>query len=507
MRRSFPPASFLALPLLLVGGCGGAAPASGTPSSAAVPTITNRIPLPPEVVANLGVSFAKAKRGRLESRLRVPGRVEIAPEARFTLRAPVAGRIVIRSTRWQPVKHGDVVAEILSPDLRLAQEAIADTEAAVARLDIELVRARADAQPLAELARSVDVALAAARTRATAAQTALDDATALEAAARTRIDSMQSLATSSGLASGLVYAARKDHVDAQAAALEAALRRDGANRSLAELGLELARARAQADTSALEIAILEQRRQQTLASSRQLLRSLAVLTGTTYETLMASTSGIRGWVGLESVPVRAPADGTVVEISASDGEWVEATTPLFRLVDPTRMVFRGELPEADVASIPPHAEVRLEIGCVECADVETRLEAARPLADPRTRTVLVEARIPGDASAYTDGSSATAAVLISRSAADEVLVPERCVVQDELEFLVFRRDPGNPNQVIRAAVSLGRRSDGWVEILTEVAEGDEVVRDGAYQLRLSGNGKAPANGHFHADGTWHEGKD
>jgi multidrug efflux pump subunit AcrA (membrane-fusion protein) len=171
------------------------------------------------------------------------------------------------------------------------------------------------------------------------------------------------------------------------------------------------------------------------------------------------------------------------------------------------MGFRGEVPEADVARLPPAAEARVEVGCADCAPIETRLGTARPLADPRTRTVLVEAPLPGDASAFPDGASATAVVLLERSAAEEVLVPVACVVQDELERVVFRRDPAQPGQVVRTVVSLGRRSDGWVEVLSDVAEGDELVRDGVHQLRLTGGGKAPANGHFHADGTWHEGKD
>jgi hypothetical protein len=33
------------------------------------------------------------------------------------------------------------------------------------------------------------------------------------------------------------------------------------------------------------------------------------------------------------------------------------------------------------------------------------------------------------------------------------------------------------------------------------------VLGGVYQLKLAGGGKATQAGHFHADGTFHEGKD
>ncbi len=405
------------------------------------------------------------------------------------------------------MKRGEVVAELLAPDLRTAQEALADAEAAVGRTDLELVRTRAEAALLADVARATDTSLTAAREREVAARASLDDAKDLERAARDRIDAMTKLTTDGGLAAGAVFAARKDHVDAQAAALDAARRADEARDAIAALGLELARARVRAETAGGETTLLERRKATLEGSVRQQLRALAVLTGVPVGELTATTADGPAWARLEAVPIRAPADGIVVEVVASDAEWVEASGPLLRIVDPTRMVFRGELPEADVTRIPPEAEVRIEVGCADCTNLETKLGTARPLADPRTRTVLLEARLPGDASAFPDGASATAAVLLERSPSEETLIPTACVVQDELELLVFRRDPTQPDQVIRTAASLGRRSDGWVEVLADVAEGDEVVRDGAHQLRLTGSGKAPANGHFHADGTWHEGKD
>jgi hypothetical protein len=49
-------------------------------------------------------------------------------------------------------------------------------------------------------------------------------------------------------------------------------------------------------------------------------------------------------------------------------------------------------------------------------------------------------------------------------------------------------------------------SDGrWVVIHSGVRAGDEVVLDGVYPLMLATSGSAQKGGHFHADGTWHEG--
>ena len=75
----------------------------------------------------------------------------------------------------------------------------------------------------------------------------------------------------------------------------------------------------------------------------------------------------------------------------------------------------------------------------------------------------------------------------------------------QLEFIVFRRDHASPEYVIRTPVAIGRRTQDTVEVLSGVGAGDELVRDGIHQLKQTGVGRPSAKGHFHADGTWHEG--
>lgn len=494
------------LALLVLTGCGGA-PAPSQGGGSPPPAVTNRIPLPAEVIANLGITFGRAKLGCLETRLAVPGRVEIAPEARFSVRAPAPGRVVMKAARWQRVSRGEVVAELLSEDLRAAQQALVDAQAAIERADLDLLRARAESAPVHALAEGAQAALAAAGVRAQGAEAALKSARDLEALAAARAESTRRLAEERNLPESTLYAARKEHVEAQAMVLDAWERRDDVQALLPELVLRASVAASKAETAAREVGILERRKTALDLAARQQLRALAVMTGSSTDDLGQDAGGKPAWLALESISLRAPSAGVVVEVAVGDGEWVEDSTTLVRIVDPTKMVFQGEVPEADAARIPTDADVRIDVGCADCALVETKLSAPLSVADPRTRTVRVEARIPGDGSAYADGATALAAVLLARSANEEVLVPAASVVQDELDTIVFRRDPAKPDQVIRTPISIGRRSEGWVEVFSEVGEGDEVVVAGVHQLRLTGIGKAPANGHFHADGTWHEGKD
>ena len=85
-------------------------------------------------------------------------------------------------------------------------------------------------------------------------------------------------------------------------------------------------------------------------------------------------------------------------------------------------------------------------------------------------------------------------------------MPARAVVQDGLTQVLFRRDPGSPDRVLRVEADLGATDGSWVVLESGVGPGDEVVLDGVYELKLATQqaGGPQPGGHFHADGSFHE---
>lgn len=177
---------------------------------------------------------------------------------------------------------------------------------------------------------------------------------------------------------------------------------------------------------------------------------------------------------------------------------------LASVVDPSTLVFRGYLPESDLTRLTLGAPIRIDAaGTV--TPVETTLWESPPAFDRDTRSILVSAWVPNPSLKIPQGISATAHIRLSEGKNEEVLIRDDCVIFDGLEAIVFRRDPSDPDSVTRTPVELGNRSGGTYEILAGVLDGDEVVLHGAHQLKQTGMGKAPEGGHFHADGTYHEG--
>lgn len=422
---------------------------------------TNRLAVPPEVVANLGITFTQATRGKVGSWISVPGELYVPGTHRWNLRSPARGRIAVLVPRWQKVEAGEVVAELMSPKLREAQQELftAYSREGGAKEESEAAHARL-AEGEAQLRAALDLASAS-----------------LE-----RLDHLRKL--NKGANAFVVkelLESQRQHAEAGRAALEAAVRRDELRQ--AARGKDLLRTRAKLHVD-------------------EDLDSFSLLTGHTREELLAGEEGSEAWKTIESIVVRAPHSGTVVDVPASRGETLDEDDSLVLILDPSELRFRGWLPEGDIRSLRADAPVRVELPG-GLTSISTRLLGPMPVADSTTRRVQVEATVPNPGLTLPQGLSATAHVQVKESAGEEVLLPEDCIVTDGLEMIVFLRDPKDPGYVIRTPVELGLRGAGIVEVLAGVLAGDFVARKGIYQLRQTGIGKSPRGGHFHADGIWH----
>jgi len=91
------------------------------------------------------------------------------------------------------------------------------------------------------------------------------------------------------------------------------------------------------------------------------------------------------------------------------------------------------------------------------------------------------------------------------SAEAELAIPVASLIQDGLDTYFFRRNPNNPDNVLPVKADLGPSDGKWVVVWSGVKEGDEIVLDGAYALKLAGgSAKAPEGYHYHADGQLHK---
>lgn len=208
------------------------------------------------------------------------------------------------------------------------------------------------------------------------------------------------------------------------------------------------------------------------------------------------------------IEAKAIEPGVIESLAITDGSFVDETTLVLTTIDPTQIRFRAlglqsDLPKFEGVEtariVPPQADQR---------DINEAVEATLVVglaADPGQRTITLYAE-PAELRAWTrPGVSAFLEIATASTGGPALAIPRSAVVKDGITHVFFRRDPQDPNKAIRVEADLGVDDGRWIEIKSGLGPNDEVVLDGAYELKLasSQSGTTQKGGHFHADGTYH----
>jgi len=460
--KTLPYLTMFMLLLVLLGGCrkGEKAATDSKESSADPgPAPTNRIDVPATVRQNLGITFAKVERRRVASTIRVPGRFESLPTARSEYRATLPGWVRLKVNQFDEVAKDAPVFELDSPEWHRLRKQLHESQAGIAKATAELTvveRSKAEA----------------------------------EAALKGIEQRVQALA--------------------------------GADVRRAELDTELATRRASIPRLDAEIAVKQAALNEAQHDFKLEIDAASALLGMTSKSLMETaeadhagddkgehTDGhkVQRWFTINTLRAAARGPGVVESIRVSDGTWVEANAVVATVLNPAAVRFHATGLQSDlgrlrdglgVAVVPPQGSG------IDPADVLPGKLKVGLTGDPDQRTIDLMTT-PERLSAWAKpGVSALLEVASDASGEGDLAIPASAVVKDELKHIFYRRDPSNPDKVIRMEADLGVNDGKWVVVKSGVKAGDEVVLDGAYELKLAGAGKAGGGkGHFHADGSWH----
>lgn len=428
---------------------------------------SNRIAVPEAVRRNLGVEFVQVERRRVAQTLRLPGHFELLPAARHEHRTPIAGRVDVRVQPLQSVKAGDLLYRIDSPEWQRLQRELGEisttvrvAEARIAALQPLLASYRLHEESLREAIAVMEANIAVLEeTRASVGGQTQELASARVQVAQVRAN----------LAEGTEKHAE---TDAMLAELQAHL---VAGRDRFELALHTA-------------------------------ETLVLLPAAELRADVASDGRTTpAWRALSTIEVRAVADGIADKLPVATGVWVEAGDLVVTVTDPTRVRFRARGLQSDLSRLRaglPAAVIRPQISAAATDRVPGALLLGAE-GDPAQRTIDLFLQ-PDLAPAWArPGIAGFLEVETSGGSAAELAIPLSAVLQDGLERVIFRRDPKDPDQVIRVEADLGVDDGRWVEIKSGVKDGDSVVLAGAYELMLASSGSTSKGGHFHADGTFH----
>ncbi len=405
---------------------------------------TNRIDIPDAVRRNLGMTFARVASRPVAGALVLQGTVEPIPGSATESRVPVAGVATPLVRDLAQVAAGHPIARIDSDEWRSLV-----AQASAARLELEALERRIEA----------------CRGRVAAAESSIELCTA-------RVAQLERVREAGGASAPQLHEART--------ALEA-------QRSARALAID-DEAQAAVDRAAA------QARQASLDARLQAIQSWAG----------GTTGGDAG-----AIVLHATSPGVVMLERDAFGRRVESGTPIARMHDPealevTAVALSGEVARLVDGSLGRADPVGVATGS-GMASLQGVIGVSREV-DPASRAVRVVMR-PERIEPWAIAGMPVRLSVPDGNESPQLAVPARALIRDGASVVLFRRDPKAPDRVIRLEADVGATDGSWTVIRSGVREGDEVVIDGAYQLMLASSGSAPKGGHFHADGTFHEGED
>lgn len=201
--------------------------------------------------------------------------------------------------------------------------------------------------------------------------------------------------------------------------------------------------------------------------------------GTDLDALNAQLRGARAQAGdstrrLGEATITAPFAGKVARRNVDVGEYVQAGTAVFDLVDTRALRVRLPFPEYRAPQLRPGLTVRLTSASAGDSVVEARVTEVQPSINPSNRSlaVIVDFENPGG---WLPGGSVRADVVLA-TRPDAMLLPLTAVVRRPAGDVVYVIEDGKAREL---PVRRGRRSGELLEITGGLAGTETVAVDGA----------------------------
>jgi membrane fusion protein, multidrug efflux system len=240
-----------------------------------------------------------------------------------------------------------------------------------------------------------------------------------------------------------------------------------------ELTAQLAAAEAQFEVTKAAFERAEQLRERRVITLPEYERER-----TAYAAAMAQVEQLRTRVGFATV--RSPVTGVVTEKRVESGDIVGNQARLFTVADVSELVTRVGVSELDVVELSQGDAVTISLDAFPGTALRGRIRRIFPVADPTTRLVPVEVAFDA-ASARIARPGFLARVTFDLATSENVLLlPVAAVLGAQGAQSVFMVADG---AATRRTVTTGLTSQGRIEIVSGLEEGDGVVVAGNNTLR------------------------
>lgn len=182
---------------------------------------------------------------------------------------------------------------------------------------------------------------------------------------------------------------------------------------------------------------------------------------------------------LAEMTIRAPFDGYLGLRQVSVGAYITNGTVITTLDDLNTLRVAFSVAEHYLADISVGMPLTVTNAAYGNITFKGTVSAIDTRLDPVTRTVTVHGALPNEDLRLRPGMLLHVKLELDNRVAMQI--SEKALVPQQQKQFVYKVDADN--KVTQVEVKTGQRVPGWVEILSGLEEGDEVVVEGIQKLR------------------------
>ena len=194
--------------------------------------------------------------------------------------------------------------------------------------------------------------------------------------------------------------------------------------------------------------------------------------------------------------LRTPIDGTVVEKRASLGERISPDKSPYIVADLSTLWIWIDVYERDLARVHLDDTAQVTVPAHANRTFQGTVTYIRSSVDPDTRTSRARITVDNAAGHLKPGMFASVTVIDPHvGTAGGVVVPASAIQRDGRSAIAFVRTDENLYE--RRELRIGRRTEGFVQILDGIDPGEPVVVEGAFILKSEAAKESMGGGYDH----------
>lgn len=195
----------------------------------------------------------------------------------------------------------------------------------------------------------------------------------------------------------------------------------------------------------------------------------------------------------KTVVIRSPIAGTVIQKTALQGMRIEPTMELYTIADLSHVWILSDIYESELLDIHMNQEANISLSYYPKEIFKANIQFIEPTVDAKTRTVKVRLELNNADRKLKPGMYTNVEIKIPLQ--NLLFVPKNAVLLtgDRAIIFVYHKD----GKIEWRSVKLGVRAGDWIEVLSGIQEGENIITSANFLIDSESQLKAAMAGMQH----------